>query len=74
MNYLTKKFQWLAVLLIVASLFLSACGSDEEATDELEESGSAAIPVPQAYTFDSRFVEGESSVAYSGQVVRNLLL
>ena len=35
MNYLTQKFQWLAVLLTIASLFLSACGSDEE--DDLEE-------------------------------------
>ena len=30
--------------------------------------------MPPAYVFDSRFVEGESSVAYSGQTVRNLLL
>ncbi|MDE0556491.1 MAG: DUF4856 domain-containing protein [Candidatus Poribacteria bacterium] len=75
MNYLTKKFQWLAVLLAIASLFLSACGSDEdESDDELVEDGSATIPVPQAYTFNSRFVDGESSVSYSGQVVRNLLL
>ena len=75
MNYLTKKFQWIAVLLTVASLFLSACGSDEEDTiDGLEKSGDATITIPQAYVFDSRFVEGESSVSYSGQVVRNLLL
>ena len=75
MNYLTKKFQWLAVLLTIASLFLSACGSDEEDNAaELEESGSTTIVVPPAYVFDSRFVEGESSVSYSGQVVRNLLL
>ena len=75
MNYLTKKYQWLAVLLTIASLFLTACGSDEDDnTAELEESGSATIAVPPAYVFDSRFVEGESSVAYSGQVVRNLLL
>ncbi len=75
MNYLTKKFQWLAVLLAIVSLFLSACGSDEdESADELLENGSATIPVPQAYTFNSRFVEGENSVSYSGQVVRNLLL
>lgn len=71
---LTKKLQWLAVLLIVASLFLSACGSDDEDDiDELEE-GTTTIAVPQAYVFDSRFMEGESSVSYSGQVVRNLLL
>lgn len=75
MNYLTKKFQWLAVLLTVASLFLAACGSDEEDdTNELAQAGEATIAVPQAYVFDSRFVEGESSVSYSGQVVRNLLL
>ena len=74
MNYLTKKFQWFVVLLTVANLFLAACGSDEEENiDELEE-GTATIAVPQAYVFDSRFVEGESSVSYSGQVVRNLLL
>ena len=74
MNYLTKKFQWLAVLLTVASLFLAACGGDEE--DEADDAGAgdATIAVPQAYVFDSRFVEGESSVSYSGQVVRNLLL
>ena len=73
MSYLTKKFQWLVVLLTVASLFLSACGSDEEDDTDLEEDA-AMIDIPQAYVFDSRFVEGESSVSYSGQVVRNLLL
>ena len=74
MNYLTKTFQWLVVLLTVASLFLSACGSDEDDEDTLEEDAATTIDVPQAYVFDSRFAEGESSVSYSGQVVRNLLL
>ena len=72
MNYLTKKFQWLVLLLTVASLFLVACGSDEDAEDgDLEGETGATIEIPQAYVFDSRFVEGESSVSYSGQVVRN---
>ncbi len=71
MNFLTQKFQWLALLLIVVSLFLSACGSDDVEPDPTDET---KIEVPQAYVFDSRFVEGESSVSYSGQVVRNLLL
>ena len=71
---LTKKLQWLVVLLTVASLFLTACGSDEEDDAEVLEEGTATIAVPQAYVFDSRFMEGESSVSYSGQVVRNLLL
>ena len=75
MNYLAKRFQWLVLLLTVASLFLVACGSDEDAEDaDLEGDASAMIEIPQAYVFDSRFVEGESSVSYSGQVVRNLLL
>ena len=73
-SYLTKTFQWLVVLLTVASLFLSACGSDEDDEDTLEEDAATTIDVPQAYVFDSRFAEGESSVSYSGQVVRNLLL
>ena len=71
MNFLTIKFQWLAALLIVVSLFLTACGSDEEEHDHEEDH---KIEVPQAYVFDSRFEEGKSSVSYSGQVVRNLLL
>ena len=71
MNFLTQKFQWLALLPIVVSLFLYACGSDDVEPDPTDET---KIEVPQAYVFDSRFVEGESSVSYSGQVVRNLLL
>ena len=74
MSYLIKKLQWLAVLLTVASLFLSACGSDEEDDADALEEEVATISVPQAYVFDSRFTPGESSVSYSGQVVRNLLL
>ena len=75
MNYLTNKFQWLVVLLTVASLFLAACGSDEDAENgDSAGEADATIEIPQAYVFDSRFVEGESSVSYSGQVVRNLLL
>ena len=75
MNYLTKKFQWLVLLLTVASLFWVACGSDEDTEDaDVDGEAGATIEIPQAYVFDSRFVEGESSVSYSGQVVRNLLL
>ena len=70
MDFLRKKCQWLVVLLTVTCLFLAACGSDEEDDSDAQ----AKIEVPQAYTFDSRFTEGESSVSYSGQVVRNLLL
>ena len=52
MNYLTKKFQWFAVLLTVASLFLSACGSDEaDDLDGSEEIGDATIAVSTSLRF-----------------------
>lgn len=39
---------------------------DDDSEDDIE--------VPSSYTFDSRFVDGESAVAYPGQVTRNLLI
>ena len=61
---------WIAVLLMACSLlFMVGCGDDEDD----EEDAEVAIEIPTAYTFDSRFIEGESSVSYSGQTVRNLL-
>ena len=81
MKTFTERISWIAVLLLVTSLFIIGCGDDETEDAEdllLEEEaaagGGALIEVPPAYVFDSRFVEGESSVAYSGQTVRNLLL
>ncbi len=73
MTNITKKIHWLVILLTVVSLFILACGSDEDGDSDTLD-GDAKIDVPQAYVFDSRFAEGESSVSYSGQVVRNLLL
>lgn len=69
----TNKLQWLTVLLTISILFISGCGTDED-DDTNVQTGEGKIQVPQAYVFDSRFQEGESSVSYSGQVVRNLLL
>ncbi|MYB65166.1 DUF4856 domain-containing protein [Candidatus Poribacteria bacterium] len=70
---ITNKLRYLFLLLAISSLFLYACGSDDD-----DDSGTlddeTKIEVPQAYVFDSRFEEGASSVSYSGQVVRNLLL
>ena len=80
MKTFTERISWIAVLLLVTNLFIIGCGDDEteEAEDLLLEEEAAAgttlIEVPSAYVFDSRFVAGESSVAYSGQTVRNLLL
>ena len=80
MKTFIHQTSWIVVLLLATSLFLIGCGDDE--TDEedvlLDEEavgeGPTPIAVPSAYVFDSRFVEGESSVSYSGQTVRNLLL
>ena len=65
----TSSFScWLAsILLAFGFLFVTSCGEDEVVEEEV------AIEVPTAYTFDSRFIEGKSSVSYSGQTVRNLL-
>lgn len=68
-----NKLQWLTVLLTISILLISGCGTDEDDDPNLQ-TGEGKIQVPQAYVFDSRFQEGESSVSYSGQVVRNLLL
>ena len=80
MKTFIQHTSWIVILLLVTSLFLIGCGDDEADEDDLllEEGtaaeGSTLIEVPSAYVFDSRFVEGESSVSYSGQTVRNLLL
>ena len=80
MKTFTENTSWVAVLLLVTGLFIIGCGDDETEDvedlllEEEEAAGTTLIEVPPAYVFDSRFVEGESSVAYSGQTVRNLLL
>ena len=58
--------------MFLASFVLFACGDD--ADDNPMSSGSGSVDVPSAYEFDSRFTPGQSSVVYTGQTVRNLLL
>lgn len=60
----------LLVPLLVTTLFVAGCDSVGPSNGEDDEQ----IEVPSTYTFDSRFVEGESAVAYPGQVTRNLLI
>ena len=76
MKVFTERILWTTVLLLATSLFVVGCGEDDTEDPLTEEppEGDAAIQVPSAYVFDSRFVEGKSSVSYSGQTVRNLLL
>ena len=64
-------------LVPLAAALLIACGGDDDDDNPVGSGGGGGgetIEIPTAYVFDSRFTEGESSVAYSGQVVRNLLL
>ena len=59
-------------LMFLSSLMLFAvigCSSDDD-----DDDGAALIDTPTEYSFESRFSSGESSVSYSGQVVRNLLI
>ena len=60
-------------LMFLSSLMLFVivgCSSDDDNDDD----GTALIDTPAEYSFESRFSSGESSVSYSGQVVRNLLI
>lgn len=58
--------------LLAVGLLLAGCDSAGPAGGD--DNGDEDIEVPSSYTFDSRFVEGESAVAYPGQVTRNLLI
>ena len=62
------RIYWLTGLFLMTSLFLIGCGEDGPIN------GEGQIEIPSAYVFDSRFFDGKSSVSYSGQTVRNLLL
>lgn len=77
MKTLTTPSLRFGVLLLVATA-LVAVGCDDAVVDsENGDSGNGGdtdIEVPSAYSFESRFVEGESSVAYPGQTVRYLLI
>ena len=60
-------------LMFLSSLMLFVivgCSSDDDNNDD----GASLIDTPTEYSFESRFNSGESSVSYSGQVVRNLLI
>lgn len=62
------------VLMFFSCLFIImfvACEDDDATNDD---STPTALQTPSEYVFNSRFSEGESSVSYSGQVVRNLLI
>lgn len=57
-----------------ALLLSTACGpADHQETDAGNEQTDELV-VPDTYAFESRFVEGESSVSYTGQALRQVLI
>ena len=58
--------------LIMISMFIYTGWEDDHDHDDDEKV--VKITEPATYTFNSRFADGVSSVSYSGQVVRNLLI
>jgi len=59
------------IYFLFGVLIFSACESESQDEEEVVDT---TIDTPTSYVFDSRFNNGESSVKYTGQVVRNLLL
>jgi len=65
----------LVLPLLLVGLLLSGCDSNDAMMDDDDGGGDdPPLEVPSSYTFESPFVEGESAVAYPGQVTRNLLI
>lgn len=59
-----KAFRWVSIPALLA---VAACtGGEDDGNDDVE--------VPETYTFESKFVPGESSVSYSGQIFRQLMI
>ena len=68
-------------LALALLLPLAACGDDGTQMPDAGQTPDAGAPdasgetiVPDTYTFESRFISGESSVSYSGQVLRQVLI
>lgn len=76
---LSPATRFLGALVLTTTL---ACGDDSSATPDGGSAADAASTAdatdvtnpPTSYEFESRFVAGESSVSYSGQVFRQLLI
>ena len=60
------------VLLILSLMLAMFIGCEDSDTDPAAVDTSIETPI--TYVFESRFNEGESSVYYNGQIVRNLLI
>ena len=64
-----KNNKLLFILSFMLAMFIGCEDSDPDTVDE-----DTSISTPTTFVFESRFNAGESSVYYSGQIVRNLLI
>ncbi|PSQ52906.1 MAG: hypothetical protein BRD28_04290 [Bacteroidetes bacterium QH_10_64_37] len=71
MHYVSRIRILLLLPLLTLGLALTGCDSGGSSMDDDTDEN---IDVPSTYTFQSRFADGESAVAYPGQVTRNLLI
>ena len=61
-------------MLYVVCLMLTFQGCSDDDSPVSSTSTTTTISTPTTYDFSSRFVDGESSVSYTGQVVRNVVI
>jgi hypothetical protein len=66
----------IAVAGVLAVSLFAGCGDDADSNNGTNNgnNGGGELQVPDTYSFDSRFLEGESSVSYSGQTARHVLI
>ena len=67
---MNSKLKITLYTLMFSVLFVGCSDDDSTSTG----SGGTGSTAPLTYTFDSQFSEGTSSIKYTGQVVRNLLI
>lgn len=67
----SRNARILFIPALLAAGFLASC---DDSTVSPGPGNNDTLAVPTAYTFQSRFQSGVSSVSYEGQVVRNLLI
>ena len=62
-------------LAVLAATTLAACGGGSGSNDSDGPDANSDLPeIPSTYNFDSPFTEGESSVGYTGQTKRHILI
>lgn len=64
---------WCVLPILLLAVVMTGCPADED-NNNTKPPEDKKITVPETYTFKSRFEEDKSSVAYSGQVARQVLI